>query len=248
MPPWIMNEPQTSSALTVKPLGHIRYQQGLIAQKEAFEVVASDPSKAIFLICEHSPTVITIGHNGKKDSVIASQSTLRELGVEVVCTHRGGDATIHFVGQIVIYPIVSLKHLKLGVRKFIRLVESSVIGALANLGIPAFTLSSFPGIWVRDGQGGQFLKLCALGFRVQRGITTHGIAINVSKDLSAFDLIKPCGLASVSHGVTSVLQMLTPDEVAKTGEEKITMEVCQQTVTLLAQNLGYLKQTHHEPY
>ena len=237
-----MNQVRTSSQLTVKPLGHICYQQGLIEQKQAFEVVASDPSKAIFLICEHSPTVITLGRNGKKDSVIASQSTLRELGVEVVSTHRGGDATIHFVGQIVIYPIVSLKYLKLGVKRFIRLVESSVIGGLASLGIPAFTLNHLPGIWVRDEQGGRFLKLCALGFRVQKGITTHGIAINITEDLSAFELIKPCGLDSRgNHGVTSILHMLAPGEAAKMGEKKITMEVCRQTVNLLAKNLGYLR-------
>lgn len=191
----------------VRHLGTINFATGLHEQHKAQALVRHQRATVVLLVCEHSPTVITLGRHGNPESIIASSAHLKQRHIEVIRTTRGGDATVHFKGQLVIYPILWLKAFNLGVKAFVSTMETSVITALAQFGITALTLDHLPGIWRQSH--GEHRKIAALGFAVQKGLTCHGLAINITDDLSAFAYIKPCGLAQDSpYGVCSVLDSL----------------------------------------
>jgi len=120
------------------------------------------------------------------------------LGAELVRIDRGGDVTFHGPGQLVAYPIVELAD-PLDLRRYVRALEGAVIGAAATFGVGADRREGLPGVWV-DGTR----KLAAVGVRVKRGVTTHGLALNVSTDLSWFDEMVPCGIPGCQ--VTSLEQ------------------------------------------
>ena len=139
------------------------------------------------LLLEHLP-VITIGHNGKMSNLTAGLELLRERGVDLVRTDRGGDVTYHGPGQLVGYLIVDLKGLHGSVRRFAGDVEEGMIRAVGRWGISARHDRERTGVWVGDE------KLASIGLRVSRWVTMHGFALNVATDLGAFDLIVPCGI------------------------------------------------------
>ena len=128
--------------------------------------------------------------------MLATPERLREMGTELVRIDRGGDITYHGPGQIVAYPIVELKD-PLDLRRYVRILEAAIIDAAASFGVAAARLEGHPGIWV-DGER----KLAAVGVRVKRGVTTHGLALNVNTDLRWFDEMIPCGIPD--KGVTSL--------------------------------------------
>src|SRR4051812_33589319 len=152
------------------------------------------------LLVEHFP-VITFGRRAEAAArnLIASAERLKEMGVEVVESDRGGGITFHGPGQLVVYPIVRLNEHGLSVGGYVRKLEEVMIGALSDLGVSAKKDEAI-GVWV-DGK-----KICALGVRIKRGVSLHGVALNVSTNLRYFDLIVPCGLAG--KGVTSLEKML----------------------------------------
>jgi len=117
-------------------------------------------------------------------------------GVEVVSVERGGLATVHVPGQLIAYGLIDLGRRGVGVRAYVRALEAGVIAYLASMGIAAGRATGRPGVWV--GQA----KIAAVGIHVRRGVTLHGVALNLSPDLAAFDWIIPCGLPDAS--VTSV--------------------------------------------
>lgn len=198
-----------SLQVLVRHLGTINFTTGLHEQRQAQALVTRQRDAVVLLICEHAPTVITLGRHGNPASIIAPSALLKQRRIEVITTTRGGDATVHFKGQLVIYPILSLKAFNLGIKAFVRTVETSVINALSQFGITALTLDHLPGIWCASDKGHH--KIAALGFAVQKGLTSHGLAINITDDLSAFAYIKPCGLADTEpYGVCSVLNTLPP--------------------------------------
>ena len=139
------------------------------------------------LLFEHFP-VYTIGRGGDAANLLASRERLVELGTELVRIDRGGDITFHGPGQIVAYPIVELRD-PLDLRRYVRTLEAAAIDTAALFGVDAGRLDGLPGIWV-DGQR----KLGAVGVRVKRGVTTHGLALNVNNDLAWFDEMIPCGI------------------------------------------------------
>ncbi len=156
-------------------------------------------------VVEHPP-VITFGRRGALDGrLLASADQLAQLGVEVVQTDRGGDVTFHGPGQIVAYPIVRLNDHGLSVGAYVHGLEQVVVGTLADVGIPAETDRCAIGIWARGGDAVPG-KVCAIGVRVRRGVSMHGLALNVTTDLSFFDLIVPCGLAG--RPVTSIERLI----------------------------------------
>ena len=136
---------------------------------------------------EHFP-VYTIGRGGDAANLLASPERLVELGTELVRIDRGGDITFHGPGQIVAYPIVELRD-PLDLRRYVRTLEAAVIDTAASFGVAAGRLEGLPGVWV-EGQR----KLGAVGVRVKRGVTTHGLALNVNNDLAWFDEMIPCGI------------------------------------------------------
>lgn len=167
-------------------------QRALLAARQEGRV----PDTLLFV--EHPP-VITLGRSARASNVVVSPDTLAACGIEVFDIERGGDVTYHGPGQLVGYPIVDLRALDEDVVRYVRTLEGALIAALADWGIAAERLRGFPGVWA----GGA--KVAAIGVAVKRKVTMHGFALNVDPDLSAFDLINPCGLG---RPVTSMARLL----------------------------------------
>jgi lipoyl(octanoyl) transferase len=179
---------------------------GLIGYAEAWELqkrlVAARKAGAIedvLLLCEH-PHVITLGRNGKREHLLASEQVLRQKGVEFISSDRGGDITYHGPGQLVGYPILNLTAIRKDVVWYVRMLEEVMIRASAEFGISAERVVGKTGIWVRstddpNAPGAAEEKLGAIGVHISRWVTSHGFAYNVSTDLRYFDLIVPCGIS-----------------------------------------------------
>ncbi|HEY7088095.1 MAG TPA: lipoyl(octanoyl) transferase LipB, partial [Tepidisphaeraceae bacterium] len=129
-----------------------------------------------------------------QQNLVASKEYLDQLGVEVVQSDRGGDVTFHGPGQVVAYPIVRLNDHGLSVGGYVRKLMDVVIATLKGFGVDAKRDEAGIGVWVQ-GLSADLEKICALGVRIRRGVSMHGIALNVETDLKYFDLIVPCGLA-----------------------------------------------------
>jgi lipoyl(octanoyl) transferase len=142
-------------------------------------------------LLEHDP-VFTLGQAGKPEHVLAPGD------IPVVRTNRGGQVTYHGPGQIVAYPLIDLRRRKLGVREFVNRIEQALIDTLATWKIQALRKEGAPGVYV-DGA-----KIGALGLRVRRGCSFHGLAFNVDLDPEPFSRINPCGYQGLQ--VTSVLE------------------------------------------
>jgi lipoate-protein ligase B len=185
--------------MRVEDLGTMPYRDAWGAQESAHADVLAGGEERLLLV-EHPP-VITFGRRGVTErNVIASDDQLRALGVDVVESDRGGDITFHGPGQLVAYPIVRLIDHKLSVGGYVRALENAVIRTLASFGVEARREDRAVGIWVGDA------KICAIGVRIRRGVSLHGLALNVTTHLHYFDLIVPCGL--VGRPVTSLANVL----------------------------------------
>jgi lipoate-protein ligase B len=150
------------------------------------------------LLLEH-PHVYTNGRHGDRRHLLADETTLARIGAAYHEVDRGGDITYHGPGQLVGYPIVSLEQLGVGVRTYVRGLETAIIHTAAHFGVEATAEPGYTGVWVgRD-------KLAAIGVRVTRGVAFHGFALNVAPDLSYFNQIVPCGIPD--RGVTSLGQL-----------------------------------------
>jgi lipoate-protein ligase B len=149
------------------------------------------------LLVEHDPPVITVTRRPTAAAnLLASSAELRRAGIEVEQTDRGGDITYHGPGQLVVYPILDLNLLNLRLHDYMRLLEGAAIDACAGLGVAAERDRCATGVWV----GGA--KICAMGVRVRRWVSLHGLALNVTTNLDHFRHIAPCGL--VGRAVTSL--------------------------------------------
>jgi lipoyl(octanoyl) transferase len=179
---------------------------GLIGYAEAWELqkrlVTARKNAAIedvLLLCEH-PHVITLGRNGKREHLLASEQVLRQKGVQFHSSDRGGDITYHGPGQLVGYPILNLAAIRKDVVWYVRMLEEVMIRATAEFGITAERVAGKTGIWVRgavsdsNAPANTEEKLGAIGVHISRWVTSHGFAYNVSTDLRYFDLIVPCGI------------------------------------------------------
>jgi lipoyl(octanoyl) transferase len=225
-----------SDALHIVDAGVMAYGAAWDMQLALHEQVLTGkyPRGALMLV-EHPP-VITIGrHPGAEKHLIAPAGLLKLRGVEVVETDRGGDITFHGPGQLVGYPIIPLNTYNLNIRTYMRLLEQVVIGVLAGWGLVGERSEGATGVWVRETRNGgvkavgESAKICAMGIKVRRWVTFHGIALNVTTDLSYFELINPCGLG---RPVTSL---------QKLGVEKKMPAVKQAFVEQLQRLLGELK-------
>lgn len=187
-----MTYPQ--AACWVVDLGAISYARALEFQRRAVAARKAGRVPDLLLWCEHFP-VITLGRNGKREHLRASERVLRQMNVEFHDTERGGDITFHGPGQIVGYPILDLTQLRRDVRWYVEQLEELMIAATAEYGVTARRAEGRHGVWVPAAEGGAAEKLGALGVHISRWVTSHGFAYNVSTDLRNFDLIVPCGLA-----------------------------------------------------
>jgi len=173
-------------------LGLIPYAEAYALQKRIVAALKLGVIEDVLLFCEH-PHVITQGRNGKREHLLASESVLRQKGVEFFEASRGGDVTYHGPGQIVAYPILNLGAIRRDVGWYVRQLEEAMIRATTEFGIAAGREAGKTGVWVGEGKASE--KLAAIGVHISRWVTSHGLAYNVSTDLRNFDLIVPCGLA-----------------------------------------------------
>jgi lipoyl(octanoyl) transferase len=185
------------------------YGPALELQQELTAARKAGTAPDHLLLLEH-PHVITLGRNGHQENLLASAEIMERAGISFFPTDRGGDVTYHGPGQLVAYPIMDLREWKRDVGAFVRGVEQTMIDTLADYGIAAGRIPKLTGVWVGDR------KIGAIGVHISRWVTSHGLALNVSTDLSYFQYIVPCGL---TKPVTSMAQLgvrVTWEEVSRT--------------------------------
>ena len=193
----------SDGAACVASLGHVAYEPTVAAMRAFTEARSIDTPDEIWL-CEHPP-VYTQGLAGKPEHVLSAH------GIPVVQTNRGGQVTYHGPGQVVAYPLVDLKRLNIYVKEYVYRLEEAVLRTLAHFGVTGHRVMGAPGIYVKldDPFGHAALawpradlfaglgKIAALGIKVSRHCTYHGVALNVAMDLAPFDGINPCGYAGL---------------------------------------------------
>ncbi len=148
------------------------------------------------VLCQH-PSVITIGRNGTDANIIATPLELAQKNIQVIPINRGGDVTLHNIGQLVGYPIFRLTDFREDLHWFLREIEACIIETIAEFGLTGGRIDQATGVWI-EGQR----KVCAIGIHCSRWVTSHGFALNVCNDMSEFELIIPCGIED--KGVTSI--------------------------------------------
>lgn len=227
------------SAIPIIDLGRTPYAEAYQIQLGHHAEVlgareAGRPIVGRVLFVEHDPVITVTKRPDAPGHVLADPEILGRAGVKLEATDRGGDVTYHGPGQIVCYPIIDLRAAGLRLHDHMRLMERAVIETLAGFGLAARRDEGATGVWIDPGQGGPHpipAKISAMGVRVRRWITLHGLALNVEPDLSHFGLIVPCGL----HGrpVTSLREQL--------GEqappiERVRAALGERLVALLAES------------
>jgi lipoyl(octanoyl) transferase len=180
----------------------VDYAEAHRAQKELQSKRIAGEIGDTVLLLEHPP-VLTMGRSAKAQHVLASESDLEALGVELHEVGRGGDVTYHGPGQLVAYPIIDLKPDRKDVRKYVRSLEETMIRTCADFGLTANRVTGLNGAWIGER------KVGAVGVRISRWVTMHGLALNVNSKLEHFEWIVPCGIQD--KGVTSISAELGRD-------------------------------------
>jgi lipoyl(octanoyl) transferase len=176
-------------------LGRIPYREAWDLQHELVAARADGRIGDQLLLLEH-PSVLTLGRHADESHILATPDELARRGIEVIRVERGGEVTWHGPGQLVAYPILALAGRGLLLRPLVRALEAAMVETCGAFGVAAERLDGHPGCWC-DGGAPNRRKIGALGIRVERGVTYHGIALNVNPDLSAFELIDPCGMPDI---------------------------------------------------
>ena len=184
--------PSAGSPLVARWLGRRGYRSAHALQKRLVAERADGLIGDQLLLLEH-PAVLTLGRNSDPAHIRATEADLERRGIEVVRVERGGEVTYHGPGQLVAYPIVALHERGLLLRPFVRALEAALVETCAAEGVAAARRDGHPGCWC-DPDGPAPRKIGALGLRIERGVSYHGIALNVTVDLDDFDLIDPCGM------------------------------------------------------
>ena len=178
-----------------KDLGFADYKDVWDLQKETHLKKQRGSADDILYTVEHN-NVYTLGKTGSRDHILINDEEMKAKGISYYEIDRGGDITYHGPGQLVAYPILDLNNYYKDTHRYLRDLEETVILTLKELGIEAHREEEFTGVWVGEE------KICAIGIKVSRWITMHGIAFNINTDLSYFDKIIPCGI--FHKGVTSI--------------------------------------------
>lgn len=195
--------------LGLRPYGEVLELQRSLCRRR----IAGEITEDILLLVEHEP-VITLGRGTRPGSLRLEPSALERRGVSVFEVERGGDVTFHGPGQLVGYPIIDLRGHREDLHWYLRRLEAGLIGGLKRLEILAGPVPGLTGVWT-SGR-----KLASIGIHVKRWVTFHGFALNISTDLSYFDLIVPCGIEDVV--MTSVSRELGRGDSAVLWEQART--------------------------
>ena len=191
-----------SDEILVIRRGIVGYPEAWELQKELAERRRRDEAPDVLLLLEHPPTY-TRGRRSQPEELPMGIEWYEAQGIEVHGTDRGGLVTYHGPGQLVAYPIVHLGGYGDDVHAYVRGLERVMIGALGAAGVPARTIDGLTGVWT-EGEPPPTLsprvarKIGSIGLHVSRGVTTHGLAVNVNNDLQPFEWIVPCGIEGVS--------------------------------------------------
>ena len=184
----------------------IVYKLGMVEYGEAYRIQRRLRSRKIngqladvLLILEHPPT-FTVGKSGKLENILVSNDQLRRNRISLFCTGRGGDVTYHGPGQMIAYPIVSLKRMGKDLHYYVHALEEVVIRTLKDFRLCAHRDESHAGVWVGKEE------LAAIGISIRKWITMHGIALNVNPNLEHFSYINPCGFSD--RQATSLSKLL----------------------------------------
>ena len=199
------------------------YAAGLEMQRRLLEECLASDGRENFLMLLQHPPVVSIGRSGSARDVLAAGEALRERGVTLVETNRGGRVTFHGPGQLVMYPVVDLKARGRDLHRYLRDLEAWLIRLLESYGVPARVNPPHTGVWVGRA------KIASIGIAVRRWVAYHGAALNVSTDLSFFNLIVPCGLEGVR--MTSMAEVL--------GRAPRIEQVARRAAVLFARAFGY---------
>ena len=186
-----LDAPETGS-LEAAWLGRIPYREAWALQRHLAAERATGRIGDRLLLLEH-PAVLTLGKHAEPGHILATPAELARRDIEAIRVERGGEVTYHGPGQLVAYPIIALSQRRLLVRPLVRALEAAMIETCAAFGVAAGRREGHPGCWI-DPDGANPKKIGALGIRVERGVTYHGIALNVDPELADFDLIDPCGM------------------------------------------------------
>ena len=206
--------------LSVVDLGNLAYGEALELQRAVASArISGQIGDDVLLLVEHPP-VVTLGRGTKPGHLVASEAQLRARGVELFDVERGGDITFHGPGQLVGYPIVDLKQHRRDLHWYLRSVEEVIIQAMDSFGLPCVRNPGLTGVWTAGPDtttAARLRKVASIGVHARDWVTWHGFALNVSTDLSFFDLIVPCGISDVT--MTTVEKELAkkfpgPDRVA----------------------------------
>ena len=219
--------------MLITDLGRMPYAQALDIQRRTHSDVCAGHAPDTLLLVEHDP-VITIGRRAAlRDEVtpnlLVDGGELRGLGIDLQKTDRGGDVTYHGPGQLVAYPIVRLAPMKLGAASYMRMLEQTVIDTLDRFGVKGTREQGVVGVWV-EADGGRAAKICAMGVRIRRNTTMHGLALNVRPDLDHFKTIVPCGL--VGRDVTSLHHLLGDAAPSIASVKVVLVEVLRRRLAL----------------
>lgn len=207
----------------------MEYMQAFEMQKQLLEKRQSGGEEDTLLIVEHDP-VITSGIRGNPENITVDEKTLKDAGISVYSTDRGGDVTYHGPGQIVGYPVIDLKKNSLGVKEYIYRLEEVFISLLEKeYGIKAEREEGkYTGVWVGN------TKITAIGVAIRKWVTMHGFAFNVNTNMDHFRFINPCGLSD--RGVTS-LEILT-------GEKQDMEKLKKLTAKYFCETFGFRGEWH----
>ncbi|MFH1583767.1 MAG: lipoyl(octanoyl) transferase LipB [Actinomycetota bacterium] len=192
----------------------IEYKEGLKLQR-FYEEKSLNGKTDFLLLLEHYP-VITIGKSGNSLNILFNEDALKNKGVSVYHTDRGGDVTYHGPGQLVGYPILNLRYYKKDVKWYVKSLEEVLINVLNEYGIKAEIIPKLIGVWVKNK------KIASIGVRIRKWITTHGFALNVNNDLTPFSYIIPCGIKDVD--ITSMKEVLNKEIDMKKLKKNIIKE------------------------
>jgi lipoyl(octanoyl) transferase len=217
-------------------LGRRRYEPVHRLQKELLAERQRGEAPDTVLFVEHEP-VVTLGRGARAEHVLLPRALLEARGIDLVETGRGGDVTLHAPGQLVCYPIIDLAPERRDVRRYVRDLEQVMRALAADFGIAAGPVPGLIGMWVDRSsphrwpgpeRARELAKLGAIGVRISRWVTMHGLAFNLATELALFGLIVPCGISA--HGVTSIAEL--------TGRAPSVEALVPRALELLGEALG----------
>ena len=200
-----------SKKVIVRNLGSVDFEESFKIQKqiqnEIIDIKLNNRKNNLnlfttnyLLFMEHNH-VYTLGNSGDDKNLLFNEKELDKKGIKFIKTNRGGDITYHGPGQLVCYPIFDLENFYTDIHRYLRDLEEIIVGTLDHFGIVAFGNPNETGVWLDIGSKNE-RKICAMGIKVSRWVTMHGLALNVNTDLSYFEGIIPCGINN--KGVTSI--------------------------------------------